>query len=88
MLINTAGGLTGGDHLQWQARAASGGAMVLTTQACRADIPLHGRGSAGSTPGSKSARTAISTGCRRRPSCSVPAGLTARSRSIWRRSPP
>ncbi|QDZ13391.1 urease accessory protein UreD [Devosia ginsengisoli] len=34
VLINTAGGLTGGDHLQWQAKAASGGAMVLTTQAC------------------------------------------------------
>ncbi len=34
VLINTAGGLTGGDHLQWEARAASGGTMVLTTQAC------------------------------------------------------
>ena len=34
VLINTAGGLTGGDHLQWHAKAASGGNMVLTTQAC------------------------------------------------------
>lgn len=34
VLINTAGGLTGGDHMQWQAQAAPGGMMVLTTQAC------------------------------------------------------
>ena len=34
VLINTAGGLTGGDHLQWHAKAAPGGNMVLTTQAC------------------------------------------------------
>jgi len=34
VLINTAGGLTGGDYLQWGADAAPGGKMVLTTQAC------------------------------------------------------
>src|SRR5690606_34689766 len=34
VLINTAGGLTGGDHLQWSAEVASAGKMVLTTQAC------------------------------------------------------
>lgn len=34
VLINTAGGLTGGDHLQWGADVAPGGHMVLTTQAC------------------------------------------------------
>jgi urease accessory protein len=34
VLINTAGGLTGGDHMQWGADAAPGGKMVLTTQAC------------------------------------------------------
>lgn len=34
VLINTAGGLTGGDHLQWGAKAAPGCSMVLTTQAC------------------------------------------------------
>jgi urease accessory protein len=34
VLINTAGGLTGGDHMQWSASAAPGGKMVLTTQAC------------------------------------------------------
>lgn len=34
VLINTAGGLTGGDHMQWSADLAAGGHMVLTTQAC------------------------------------------------------
>lgn len=34
VLINTAGGITGGDHLQWGAEVAAGGHMVLTTQAC------------------------------------------------------
>jgi len=34
VLINTAGGLTGGDHMQWSAELAPQGRMVLTTQAC------------------------------------------------------
>jgi urease accessory protein len=34
VLINTAGGLTGGDRMQWSADLAAGGRMVLTTQAC------------------------------------------------------
>lgn len=34
VLINTAGGLTGGDHLTWQADIAPAGHVVLTTQAC------------------------------------------------------
>ncbi|HTO28343.1 MAG TPA: urease accessory protein UreD [Devosia sp.] len=34
VLINTAGGLTGGDRMQWSAELASAGRMVLTTQAC------------------------------------------------------
>jgi urease accessory protein len=34
VLINTAGGLTGGDRMQWSAELAAGGRMVLTTQAC------------------------------------------------------
>lgn len=34
VLINTAGGITGGDHLQWGADIAEGGQAVLTTQAC------------------------------------------------------
>lgn len=34
VLINTAGGLTGGDHMQWRAEIAPQGRAVLTTQAC------------------------------------------------------
>jgi urease accessory protein len=34
VLINTAGGLTGDDHMQWTAEIAPGGRAVLTTQAC------------------------------------------------------
>jgi len=34
VLMNTAGGLTGGDHLQWSAEAAAGAHLVLTTPAC------------------------------------------------------
>jgi urease accessory protein len=34
VLINTAGGLTGGDDVTWQVGAAPGARMVLTTQAC------------------------------------------------------
>lgn len=34
VLINTAGGLTGGDHMQWSAELAAEGKLVLTTQAC------------------------------------------------------
>lgn len=34
VLINTAGGITGGDSLEWGADIAEGGHMVLTTQAC------------------------------------------------------
>ena len=34
VLINTAGGLTGGDEVSWQVDAAPGARLVLTTQAC------------------------------------------------------
>ena len=34
VLINTAGGLTGGDDLAWQVEAAPGAHLALTTQAC------------------------------------------------------
>ncbi len=34
VLINTAGGLTGGDDLRWEANAEAGSRLVLTTQAC------------------------------------------------------
>jgi urease accessory protein len=34
VLINTAGGLTGGDRMDWAAAVPPGGNMVMTTQAC------------------------------------------------------
>lgn len=34
VFINTAGGITGGDHLRWGADVAPGGRLVITTQAC------------------------------------------------------
>ncbi|WP_159590234.1 urease accessory protein UreD [Chelativorans xinjiangense] len=34
VLINTSGGLTGGDRVEWEAEAAAGTKLVLTTQAC------------------------------------------------------
>ncbi|MGV3651270.1 MAG: urease accessory protein UreD [Devosia sp.] len=34
VLINTAGGLTGGDRIDWQAEAGANARLVLTTQAC------------------------------------------------------
>jgi len=34
VLINTGGGLTGGDRLQWEVEAGPGAALVTTTQAC------------------------------------------------------
>ena len=34
VLMNTAGGLTGGDHVRWSAGAAAGAHLVVTTPAC------------------------------------------------------
>lgn len=34
VLMNTAGGLTGGDHIRWSATANAGASLVLTTPAC------------------------------------------------------
>jgi len=34
VLINTSGGLTGGDRMSWRADAGSGAVLTLTTQAC------------------------------------------------------
>lgn len=34
VIINTAGGLTGGDRLDWTARAGEGASLIMTTQAC------------------------------------------------------
>nr|WP_210267145.1 urease accessory protein UreD [Agrobacterium tumefaciens] len=34
ILINSSGGLTGGDEIEWRATAAAGTSLVVTTQAC------------------------------------------------------
>lgn len=34
ILINSSGGLTGGDDIEWQATAGAGTSLVVTTQAC------------------------------------------------------
>ncbi len=34
ILINSSGGLTGGDELEWRADAGEGTSLVVTTQAC------------------------------------------------------
>src|SRR5687768_4982175 len=34
ILINTAGGLTGGDRIAWEIEAGPGASVVVTTQAC------------------------------------------------------
>jgi urease accessory protein len=34
VLINSSGGLTDGDHIDWHARAGAGSHLVMTTQAC------------------------------------------------------
>jgi len=42
VLINTAGGLTGGDRMDWTFEAGEGAAMVLATQACEKTYKAHG----------------------------------------------
>jgi urease accessory protein len=76
VLINTAGGITGGDHLQWEANVAPGGHLVLTTQACERSYRSTGDFAHVATP------VRISTGFPRKPSCSPPASSIAGSRSI------
>ncbi|MEM5473820.1 urease accessory protein UreD [Hoeflea sp. AS60] len=42
VLINTAGGLTGGDRMDWTFEAGEGAAMTLATQACEKTYKAHG----------------------------------------------
>ncbi|KGF70940.1 urease accessory protein UreD [Hoeflea sp. BAL378] len=42
VLINTAGGLTGGDRMDWEFEAGEGAAMLLATQACEKTYKAHG----------------------------------------------
>lgn len=42
VLINTAGGLTGGDRMDWSFEAGTGASMTLATQACEKTYKAHG----------------------------------------------
>tara|TARA_R110002020_G_scaffold136630_15_gene304775 strand:- start:24434 stop:25309 length:876 start_codon:yes stop_codon:yes gene_type:complete len=42
VLINTAGGLTGGDRMGWAFEAGEGASMTLATQACEKTYKAHG----------------------------------------------
>ena len=42
VLINTAGGLTGGDRMDWAFEAGEGASMTLATQACEKTYKAHG----------------------------------------------
>jgi urease accessory protein len=42
VLINTAGGLTGGDRMDWSFEAGAGASMTLATQACEKTYKAHG----------------------------------------------
>ncbi|MEQ8481753.1 MAG: urease accessory protein UreD [Hoeflea sp.] len=42
VMINTAGGLTGGDRMDWQFEAGAGARMSLTTQACEKTYKAQG----------------------------------------------
>ncbi|WP_290775134.1 urease accessory protein UreD [Hoeflea sp.] len=42
VLINTAGGLTGGDRMDWRFEAGAGASMTLATQACEKTYKAHG----------------------------------------------
>jgi len=43
VLINTAGGLTGGDRMDWSFEAGEGASMTLATQACEKTYKAHGQ---------------------------------------------
>ncbi len=58
ILINTAGGLTGGDRIAWEIEAAAGASVTVTTQACEKALPLALR---------RRARRGQAIGGRRRP---------------------
>lgn len=57
ILINTAGGLTGGDRVDWSIEAAAGAHLALTTQACE-KVYRAGNGHAGVSVSLKAGRDA------------------------------
>ena len=86
VLINTAGGVTGGDRIDWRLEAGAGAALVATTQAAERVYRSSG-GAARIETRLTSVPARRWTGCRRRRSSSTAAGSTAGSRSTWRGRP-
>ena len=59
IVINSAGGITGGDRLRLQAEAGEGAHLVLTTQAAERAYRANG-----ATPGRIDTRLAVAAGAR------------------------
>lgn len=82
ILINTAGGLTGGDVLAVEARAGAGSQFCLTTQAAeRADRAASGVTRMGTGP---SIAEGACLGCHRNRSCTKGPGWPAACAVTWR----
>ena len=78
MLINTAGGVTGGDRIDWRLEAGPGAALVATTQAAERVYRSAGGAARIETRLDARAPARRSTGCRRRRSSSTARRLERR----------
>ena len=87
VLINTSGGVTGGDRIDWRLEAGPGAALVATTPGGGAGLSLGRRRGADRDAAGARRRRARSTGCRRRRSSSTAAGSSGGWRWTWRRTP-
>ena len=85
VLINTGGGLTGGDRVTIEAALAPGAAATLTTAGAEKLYRSEGADAA-VVVAFRSAPAAASTGCRRKPSSSTGRASGAGSRWRWRRT--
>ena len=79
VLINTSGGLTGGDRMSWRVEAEAGARLTLTTQACekiyrardgRAEVTVSLNGAAGARISWASTIRSSPSGTRDAPSAS------------------
>ena len=87
MIVNTAGGIAGGDRHDLDIAVGDGATLAVTTAAAEKVYRALGpdgrdRGQARGRRGTPGCR-----GCRRRPSCSTGRGSSAASRSSLRRTP-
>ena len=86
VLINSSGGLTGGDHMEWEFSAGEGTISPLTTQACE-KIYKASAGTAAVVGADCRGTGRRCTGCRRRRSCSTAPRCRAGSMSISPKAP-